>query len=275
MPDFILFALLGGVGLALVAGPLGSFVVWQRLSYFGDTLAHSALLGVALGLAAEINLSLAVIICACIIAVLLVLLDNRTRLAQDSILGILSHTSLAAGLVVISLSSSNQIDLSGYLFGDLLSIDRAQLILIALVVALCLGLIIRFWHSLLAVTIHPELAAVEGLPVLRLRLLLSLLIAIVVAVAMKIVGVLLITALLIIPASAARQNARSPEIMALLASIYGTVAVCGGMLTSWFMDTPTGPSIVVCCAILFALSLTPIRRLGRPKPQGALKQGEI
>lgn len=260
MPDFIIAALLAGIGLALVAGPLGSFVVWQRLSYFGDTLAHSALLGIALGLATDINLSLAVIICACMIAILLVLLSKRTKLAQDSILGILSHTSLAFGLVVISLTANNQLDLSAYLFGDLLSIDQSQLLLIAAVVTLSLLIIIRFWHALLAVAIHPELAEVEGFPVLRLQLLLSLLIAVLVAAAIKIVGVLLITALLIIPASAARQRATSPEAMAILASVYGSISVCAGMATSWFVDTPTGPSIVVCCAIIFIISLLPAFR---------------
>jgi zinc transport system permease protein len=240
VPDFIIAALLAGIGLALVAGPLGSFVVWQRLSYFGDTLAHSALLGIALGLATDINLSLAVIICACMIAILLVLLSKRTKLAQDSILGILSHTSLAFGLVVISLTANNQLDLSAYLFGDLLSIDQSQLLLIAAVVVLSLLIIIRFWHALLAVAIHPELAEVEGFPVLRLQLLLSLLIAVLVAAAIK--------------------RATSPEAMAILASVYGSISVCAGMATSWFVDTPTGPSIVVCCAIIFIISLLPAFR---------------
>tara|TARA_B110000444_G_scaffold255236_2_gene289199 strand:+ start:278 stop:1066 length:789 start_codon:yes stop_codon:yes gene_type:complete len=255
MPDFILIALFAGIGLALVAGPLGSFVVWQRLSYFGDTLAHSALLGIALGLAADINLSLAIMFCACIIAVLLVLLTKQTKLAQDSILGILSHTSLAVGLVVISLTANNQLDLAAYLFGDLLSIDQQQLLLILIITVLSLLIIAIFWHSLLAVAIHPELAQVDGLPVLRLQLLLSLLIAALVAVAIKIVGVLLITALLIIPASAARQHATSPEMMAILASIYGSTGVCAGITASWFIDIPTGPSIVVCCAMIFTGSI--------------------
>jgi len=255
MPDFIIYALLAGIGLALAAGPLGSFVVWQRLSYFGDTLAHSALLGIALGLVTEMNLSLAVLCCACAVALLLVILRNRTRLSQDSILGILSHTSLAIGLVVISLFSTNQLDLSAYLFGDLLSVGKSELIAIAAAVIFCLGLVGHFWNAFLSITIHPELAEVDGLPVFGLHLLLALLIAVLVAAAIKIVGVLLITALLIVPASTARQNSSSPEAMALLASLYGVIAVCGGVALSWYIDSPTGPSIVLCCGAMFALSL--------------------
>jgi zinc transport system permease protein len=220
MPDFLLNALLAGLALALVAGPLGSFVVWRRMAYFGDTLSHAALFGVALGLMLDVNL----------------------------------HSTLSLGLVSLSFMDDVRIDLMGYLFGDLLAVGPSDLAWIIGGSALVLLMLIPLWRPLLAITVHEELAKVEGLPVAGIRLALMLLIAVVIAVAMKIVGVLLITSLLIIPAAAAQRHARTPEQMALGASILGIVAVCLGLTLSWFEDTPAGPSIVVSAAALFLLS---------------------
>lgn len=255
MPDFLLNALLAGLALALVAGPLGSFVVWRRMAYFGDTLSHAALLGLALGLLLDVSPTLAVTFGCLLLAVLLVSLQQRLILASDTLLGILAPTTLALGLVVLSFMSEVRIDLMGYLFGDLLAISTTDLLWIIGGSTLVMLALILLWRPLLAMTVHEELARVEGLPVDALRMALMLLIAIVIAVAMKIVGVLLITSLLIIPAAAAQRHARTPEQMAVSASLIGLLAVCGGLALSWFKDTPAGPSIVVCAAAGFALSL--------------------
>ena len=247
MDDFVLRALAAGCGIALVAGPLGSFVVWRRMAYFGDTLSHAALLGVALGFALDVSPALAVTV-GCLL------------LASDTLLGILAPSTLSLGLVVLSFMHDVRIDLMAYLFGDLLAISPGDLAWILGGSAAVLLLLVVLWRPLLAVTVHEELAMVEGLPVAALRLALMLLIAVVIAVAMKIVGVLLITSLLIIPAAAAQRHARSPEQMALGASLLGVTAVCGGLALSWFKDTPAGPSIVVCAAVLFLLSLALPRR---------------
>ena len=260
MPDFLLNALLAGLSLALVAGPLGSFVVWRRMAYFGDTLAHAALLGVALGFLLDISPTLAVTVGCIILAVLLVTLQQRQPLAADTLLGILAHSTLSLGLVAISFMHEVRVDLMAYLFGDLLAVGGRDLLWIAGGSALVLGLLAWLWRPLLALTVHEELAKVEGLPVGALRLALMLLIAVVIAVAMKIVGVLLITSLLIIPAAAAQRHARSPEQMAGGASAIGLLAVCGGLALSWFRDTPAGPSIVVSAAGLFLLSFLLPRR---------------
>jgi len=254
MADFLLNALLAGLALALVAGPLGSFVVWRRMAYFGDTLSHAALLGVALGLMLEVNLTLAVTVCCVLLAVLLVTLQQRQPLASDTLLGILAHSTLSLGLVSLSFMDEVRIDLMGFLFGDLLAISPADLAWIVGGSALVLLMLIALWRPLLAITVHEELAKVEGLPVAAIRLALMLLIAVVIAVAMKIVGVLLITSLLIIPAAAAQRHARTPEQMACGASLLGLLAVCMGLALSWFQDTPAGPSIVVSAAALFLLS---------------------
>ena len=253
--EFLLYALLAGLSLALVAGPLGSFVVWRRMAYFGDTLSHAALLGVALGFALDVSPALAVTVGCMLLSILLVTLQQRQPLASDTLLGILAPSTLSLGLVVLSFMHDVRIDLLAYLFGDLLAISTTDLAWILGGSALVLLLLAALWRPLLAVTVHEELAMVEGLPVASLRLALMLLIAVVIAVAMKIVGVLLITSLLIIPAAAAQRHARSPEQMALGASLLGVTAVCGGLAMSWFKDTPAGPSIVVCAAVLFLLSL--------------------
>lgn len=254
MPDFLWLGLSAGLIIAAIAGPLGSFVVWQRLAYFGDTLAHSALLGVALSLWLSINIQLGIIICCLGLAVLLVVLQRKPQLASDSLLGILSHGSLALGLVTIALIDDVRLDLNAYLFGDLLAVSQQDLYWIG-GVALALALTLwRNWNSLLAITVHPELAQVEGLPVERLRLTLMLMIALLVAIAMKIIGVLLITALLIIPAAASRKFVTSPEQMAATAIAIGCGSVAGGLGLSLSLDTPAGPSIVVFAIGLFLVA---------------------
>lgn len=257
--DFFWRALIGGLGVALVAGPLGCFVVWRRMAYFGDTLAHSALLGVALGflLQTPVNLSIAL---TCVgLALVLVFLARSHTLATDTLLGILAHSTLAIGLVTLSFMPNVRIDLTGYLFGDLLAMSRSDLAWIYGGAAVVLVLLFWLWRGLLMSTIHEELARVEGVPVERLRLVLMLMFSLVIAVAMKIVGVLLITALLIIPAATARRVARSPEHMVLLAMAIGMVAVSGGLTMSWHLNSPAGPSVVVSAFAMFVLAYGLIR----------------
>ncbi|MGB0205166.1 MAG: zinc ABC transporter permease subunit ZnuB [Neptuniibacter sp.] len=250
MADFLLFALLGGLGVALVAGPLGSFVVWRRMAYFGDTLAHSALLGVSIGFIMDINLNLAVIFCCVVLALVLVAMQRQRLVATDTLLGIMAHSALSLGLVAVALLEI-RVDLMAYLFGDLLAIGTEDLLWIYLGGALVLLLLKLLWQPLLAITINEELAQVEGVNVPLTRLILMLLIAVVIAIAMKIVGLLLITSLLIIPAASARRLARTPEQMAIGAGIIGSLSVVGGLALSWHFDTPTGPSVVVISLCLF------------------------
>ena len=233
MPDFLLYALLAGLGVALVAGPLGSLVVWRRMAYFGDTLAHSALLGVTLGMLLEINLNLAVALGCLILALVLVALQHNRLLATDTLLGILSHSTLALGLVTVSLFTDSRIDLLGYLFGDILAASPADVTGIWIIALLVSALLMMLWRPLLAITVHEDLARVEGVPVTAVRTALMLLMALVIAIAMKVVGVLLITALLIIPAAASRRLTQSLETMALGASLIATLAVLGGFGASF------------------------------------------
>ena len=254
MDDFLLRALLAGLGVALIAGPLGSFVVWRRMAYFGDTLAHAALLGVAVGFLLELNINLAVIIVCLALAVALVALQQQRKLANDTLLGILSHSALSLGLIVLAFMETLQLDLMSYLFGDILAVSNTDLYWIFGATALALGILVSIWRPLLATTVHEELAQVEGVPVVQVRLALMLLIALVIAVAMKVVGILLITSLLIIPAATARGFAHNPEQMAILAAGIGCIAVTGGLFASLEWDLPAGPAIVVTAALLFFVS---------------------
>lgn len=251
--QFLWYALAAGLLVALVSGPLGCFAVWRRMAYFGDTLAHSALLGVTLGFIVQLNTTIAVGATCCGLAVLLVYLQRRQKLSVDTLLGILSHSMLALGIVTVSLFEIN-VDLLSLLLGDLLAVGGRDLLLMAAAAALIAGLLYWLWEKLLAFTLHEELAAVEGVPVEKIRLALMLMLALLIAIAMKVVGVLLITALLIIPAASARRLSQTPERMALLASAIGCAAVVLGLLASILWDTPAGPSIVLAAALVFLLS---------------------
>lgn len=255
MLELLLPGWLGGMLLTLAAGPLGSFVVWRKMSYFGDTLAHASLLGVAFGLLLNINPYYAVIAITLILALMLVLLEYRQQLAIDTLLGIMAHTSLSLGLVVVSLMSGVRVDLMAYLFGDLLSVAPQDLWMIGGGVVIVLATLLWQWRPLLAMTISPELAQVDGVNLARCRLLLMVVTALTIGVAMKFVGALIITSLLIIPAATARRFARSPEQMAAGAVVCGILAVTGGMAFSALYDTPAGPSVVLCAGVLFIISL--------------------
>jgi zinc transport system permease protein len=254
MDDFLLRAILAGCGVAIVTAPLGSFVVWRRMSYFGDTLAHSALLGVALGFLFDINLNLAIICVAVIIAMLMLGLQNRRLLASDTLLGILSHGTLSIGLVVIATQDDLRVDLMGYLFGDILAVTSTDLLWVWGGGLVVIGLLLKIWCPLLSLTVHQDLAQVEGVAVRKTQLIFMLMIALVISISMKIVGVLLITSMLIIPAAAARRFSQTPEQMALIASLLGITSVGLGLSASWFWDTPAGPSIVVAATLLFVSS---------------------
>lgn len=255
LDDFLWRAVLGGLGVALAAGPLGCFVVWRRMAFFGASIAHAALLGVALGLILAIDPTLGIAITGIIFAIAIVMLQRQTRLASDTLLGILAHAALAAGLVAISFRQDLRADLIGYLFGDILAVTMGDLLWIYLGGGLSLAVLVAIWRSLLAMTVHEELARAEGIPVFAIQLVFALLLAVVIAVSMKIVGVLLIVSLLIIPAAAARPFARTPEQMAVMAALIGAAAVAGGLGASYRWDTPSGPSIVIAAFAIFLASL--------------------
>ncbi|MDE0810983.1 MAG: zinc ABC transporter permease subunit ZnuB [Alphaproteobacteria bacterium] len=262
MDEFLVRALLAALGVAAVAGPLGSFLVWRRMAYFGDTLSHSALLGVTLGFLLGIDPTIGIIgICAAV-ALLLALGQRQSALASDTLLGILSHGALSLGLVSLAFMETLRVDLIGYLLGDVLSVTWNDITVVYIGGAVVLGILAWLWRPLLAITVHEDLARVEGVPVPQVQIAFMMIIAVTIAIAMKVVGILLITSLLIIPAAAARAVSKTPEQMALVASLVGMLAVLGGLAGSFQWDLPSGPAIVTAAALLFALSLIGRRLAG-------------
>jgi zinc transport system permease protein len=280
LDDFFTRALVAGLGVAAVTGPLGCFVVWRRLAYFGDTLSHAALLGVAIAFLLEINVTLAVFVVATLVALLLLLLQRRATLSSDALLGLLAHSSLAIGLVALGFMSWVRIDLMGFLFGDILAVSKFDILVVYVGGVAVLAVLAAIWTPLFAATVNRDLAEAEGLRPDRANLIFMLLMATVIAISMKIVGVLLITAMLIIPAATARRIAFGPEQMAVVAALAGMAAVAGGLFASLEWDTPSGPSIVVAALVLFVLAMSPaagvlarLARGARPK-RGAAPQQE-
>lgn len=260
LDDFMTRAALAGVGVAFAAAPLGSFVVWRRMAYFGDATAHAAILGVALSLAAQIPVFAGALVAALAMALAVTALTGRGQ-AMDTLLGVMAHSALAFGLVAVSFLSGVRIDLMAYLFGDILAVSRADLAVIWGGAALVVALLAWRWSALLTATLSEELAHASGVDPRRERLILTLALAVTVAVAIKVVGVLLIAAMLIIPAAAARPIARTPEAMAAAAAAIGALAALGGLHGAFLLDTPAGPTIVCAAALCFAASrLYPVSR---------------
>ena len=264
LDDFFVRALLAGAGMALIAGPLGCLVVWRRLAYFGDTLSHAALLGVALGLLLQVSLTLAVLAVCVGVALVLLVLQRRANLSSDALLGLLSHASLAIGMVVLASMTWVRIDLMGLLFGDILAVSLQDIAIIWIGGGVVLAVLATIWRPLFAATVSSELAEAEGMNPARSNLVFMLLMAVVIAISMKLVGVLLITAMLIIPAATARRFAKGPEVMAVLSALAGIMAVAGGLFGSLSLDLPSGPAIVVAALLLFLVA-TALPGIGRRK----------
>ncbi|EPX81001.1 metal ABC transporter permease [Litoreibacter arenae] len=253
LDSFLVRAALAGLGVAVAAAPLGCFVVWRRMAYFGDATAHASILGVALALSFNMSVFAGVLVVALVMATTVSTLSGRGY-AMDTLLGVMAHSAIAFGLVAVSFLDGVRIDLMAYLFGDILAVGRVDLAVIWGGALLVLALVGWRWQQLLLSTVSPDLAQASGIDPKREQLILTIALAVVVAVAIKVVGVLLIAALLIIPAAAARPLAHTPERMAAIAAAIGAVSALGGLQLAYRFDTPAGPTMVCVAAGLFGLS---------------------
>ena len=260
LDDFLVRALIAGIGIALVAGPLGCFVVWRRLSFFGDTLAHSALLGVLLSITFNINVSITIFAVSSLVALLLLRLQKTTNLAGDSLLGLISHSSLAIGLVILGFLSFIRFDIMGVLFGDILSVNTNDILAVWIGGGLILLVLWYIWKPLFASTVNFELAEAEGMRPERVNAIFTILLAALIAISIKMVGVLLITGLLIIPTAMARNLSNNPKQMVILSIIGGLLSVFIGLYASLEINTASGPSIVTVALVLFILSLFRVQK---------------
>ena len=263
--DFFIRALIAGVGIALVTGPLGCFVIWKRLSFFAGTLAHSALLGVTMAVFFEISIAFCVFIISAILAILLLQLQKKTKLSDDALLGILAHASLAIGLVVVGFLTTIRFDIMGLLFGDILAVNEIDLLFIWIGGSLILFILKLIWKPLFASTVNNELAEAEGMSPNKFNAIFTILTAAVIAISIKIVGLLLITGMLIIPAAFARNISNNPQQMVILSTIGGLLSVLIGLFSSLAFNTPSGPSIITAALLLFMLSLIKLKKFSELK----------
>ncbi|WP_096086683.1 metal ABC transporter permease [Agaribacterium haliotis] len=263
MIELFLLPLLTGLVLLFSLAPLGCFVLWRRMAFFGDSIAHSMLIGVALALAFELNISLATLLLAAFIALLMAAFGRDGKLPRDTLLSIISHSSLAVGLLAMSVFADQRLNLMSFLVGDILSVNSKDLLTVSISSSLCLALLIYYWRALLGLVISKELSQVEGDNSAWLNALLMLITALVIAIAVRMVGVLLITALMVIPAASARLLSRSPEAMALLSVAFATAALCLGMALSFVFNSATGPTIVSVAALLLLCTAA----LGKIRPR--------
>ena len=254
MEDFIVRALLAAIGISIIAGSLGCFVIWKRMSYFSESISHSALLGVSLGLASGLGMHAGLVITGVLFATLIVILQQKSLLSNDAILGIFSHIALSLGIVVLSIVSNNNTDYFSLLFGDILSISSVDVIWVYAVLILVITLLLVFWQRLLLLTLNESLAVAQGLNRTTYQLLFMLMIALAVSVSVQIVGVLLITSLLIIPPATARVFANTPSSMVFLSIVVAIISVMMGLGASVFYDLATGPAIVIALGVLFVFS---------------------
>ena len=258
--DFFIRALIAGIGIALVTGPLGCFVIWRRLSFFGDTLSHAALLGVTFSISFDVNISLSVFIVSSIVAIILIRLQKNTNLAGDALLGLLAHSSLAIGLVVLGFLSFIRFDIMGLLFGDILSVTLNDLLIIWIGGAAIILILTLIWKPLFASTVNYEIAEAEGLSPQKYNILFTILMAAIIAISIKMVGLLLITGMMIIPAAAARNLSSSPKQMVVISVIFGLLSVLIGLYASLEINTPSGPSIITTSLLFFILSLFGLKK---------------
>lgn len=256
LEPFLLRAIAAAVGLAVVAAPLGCIVVWNRLAYFGETVAQASLIGVVVALALQINVTFGILLITAAVAALLILLQRQTIVPMDSILGLTHHGALALGVIGAAQLKGTQVDLMGYLFGDVFAVTDLDIVWIYAGGAFVLAVVAWLWQPLLRMAVHDELARAEGVSAGLVRGLFTVLLALTIAVAIKIVGILLAIAFLIVPVVAARPLAATPERMAVITAVIGVFSVLAGMALSVWLDAPGGPAIVLVMALAAGLSLT-------------------
>ena len=253
--ELLLPSLIAGLLIAIASGTLGCFVVWRKMAFFSDALAHSAVLGTALALIAEVNVLYGLIGYGAVVAIIMARFDNQLNYSSDTLLAIIAQVSLALGLLLIPFAESN-INIEALLFGDILAISWTDVAITAVITLVIITTLLVSYHSLINLCIDEELAATEGVPVIRFKLLLFLLLVALIATAVQVVGVLLISALLLIPAAAARRLATTPLQMLLLSPVIGLISVLLGLFAAYQLNTAAGPSIIIAAALLWLISLT-------------------
>ncbi len=253
LDDFIIRALLGGIAVAIAAGPLGSVLVWKRMSFFSDAISHSAILGLVIGIILGMNQYVSVALFALLFALFVTLFKTKNFFPNDSLLNIFAQGALSLGIILFYITKTN-FNITNILFGDILAISYNDIIISYLGSIFILTSLLYIWRDLLLMIISEDLAKVEGINVRKISFIFTTIVAIMVALSVKIVGIMMVSSLLVIPACFARVFSKTPERMAFLASIFGIAAILIGTLLSTYFDIPTGPNIVLVLVIGFIIA---------------------
>ncbi len=250
--ELLLPSILAGILIAVSSGALGCFVVWRRMAFFSDTLAHSAILGTALALIVDIDVIYGLLAYGAVVALVLARFDQKLQVSSDTLLAIIAQGSLALGILLLPFAGTS-INIEALLFGDILAINWRDVVVTTVICVVILLSLFVAWQPLLTLSINEDLAATEGIAVTRYKALLFLLLAALVAVAVQIVGVLLISALVLVPAATARRLAHTPLQMLLIAPAIGAISVFLGFFGAYQLNTATGPSIVIAAIVIWLL----------------------
>ena len=252
---FIQRALIAGSFIASLCSTLGAFLVLRRFSLIGDGLAHATFGSVALALLLRMSplyVSLPIVL-LCSLGILR--LTEKARIYGDAAIGIVSSLGVATGILLSSLAGGFNVDLFGYLFGSILSISETEVIISTVLSVLVILAITIFYHDLLSITFDEESAKASGINAKRINTIFVLLTAVTVVLSMKVVGIMLISALLIFPAVTALQIASSFKVVMIAASLSSVISVISGIILSFFLDLPTGATIVMMNFMLFIFAL--------------------
>ena len=252
---FIQRALIAGSFIAILCSTLGVFLVLRRLSLIGDGLAHVTFGGVAIGLLLRVYPVYIAIPIVMASSIGILKLIAKARLYGDSAIGIVSSLGIAIGVILASAAGGFNVDLFSYLFGNILSISTTEVFISIILSLVLLMVILCFYHELLSVTFDEESASVSGIKTERINMMLVLLTAVTVVLAMKMVGVMLISALLVLPPVTALQMAKGFKLTIVLSVIAGVLSVVSGIFISFVMDFPAGATIVILNFLFFIATL--------------------
>jgi zinc transport system permease protein len=264
MDDFLWRAMAGAGLLGAAAGPVGCFVLWRRMAYLGESVAHMGLLGAAIGLLTGVSPLLGVAVLA-VAAALIMARAGDGAIPAGTFVGIVGHAGLALGFILLATMETVRTDLLGYLFGDVLALSGSDLLEIGGTSIAVLLVTAVFWRRWLTATVNPDIARAEHRTGRLADVIFLVLVAVLVAFGLRVVGALLIVALLIIPPAAARPLARTPESMAVLAALIGAVSAPLGLGVAYIRDIPAGPAIVLAAAAIFVTTTIAARLWARER----------
>ena len=245
LDHFMVRAVCSSLLLCALCGPMGCLVLWQRLGFLGDTLAHATLFGVCIAALSHLSPLLCVLVVTIVLALLLARFRDRAHMAMSTLLAIVAQSALALGVIGLSITPERS-NMTTFLFGDLLALSNKDILTLLVLVPVGLIVIKLLWIRLLKITLSEDIAASDGLNINFIRTAFMVTLALTVAIASQLVGILMVTSLMVLPAAAARVITKTPESMAVAATLIAMVGAIFGLYCSWMVNIPTTPMITLC-----------------------------